>query len=91
MPNANEISSPRSQVLFEAERTINGDRDQQYGAPAVAFDLIAKYWSVYLGCDVLPKDVAQMMVLMKLAREQLNTKRDNLVDMIGYAALSVEL
>lgn len=33
---------------------------------------------------ITTKDVSMMMILLKMAREQRNHKRDNLVDMAGY-------
>jgi len=35
--------------LMEAHKTITGDRQDSYGAPENSFQLIANYWSTYLG------------------------------------------
>lgn len=88
----------RSKVLQEAEKAINGDRDQEYGAPAVNFTNIASFWSTYLAGrlkdteEITPGDVAAMNVLQKVARS-MNTpaKFDHWVDTAGYAALAAEI
>ncbi len=76
----------------EALRTINGERQDQYGNPEDTFALIASLWSAYLGVDVKAENVADMMQLLKIAREKGGKgKRDNLVDNIGYALLGAEM
>ena len=82
-------------VLDEASRTINGERQDQYGKPEDCFALIAEYWTTYLeskglmaeGPAVGEGDVAMMMVLFKIAREAHSHKRDNIVDLCGYAGI----
>lgn len=48
-----------------------------------AFDNIHKAL-VMNAVEITPKDVAQMMVLFKIAREIPGHRRDNLVDQAGY-------
>lgn len=74
-------------ILKEASETINGGRQDQYGSPEDSFQLIADYWSLYLGSQILKEDVAFMMVLLKMARQQNQHKRDNLVDAVGYLGI----
>lgn len=82
----------RGTVLTEARETINGERQDQYGNPEDSFRLIAAFWSAYLGCTVSPRQVAEMMVLLKVARQRSGKgKRDNLVDICGYAALAADM
>lgn len=79
-------------VLEEAQRIIYGDREKTYGHPAKNFENTAVFWRAWLFAkhgaapplDV--EDVAMMMVLLKLARQAHGHKRDNLVDLCGYAA-----
>lgn len=79
-------------ITEEALRTINGERQDQYGRPENTFALIASLWSSYLGVDVKDENVADMMCLFKIAREKGGKgKRDNIVDLIGYAALGAEM
>lgn len=82
----------RECVLQEAKRCVVGDRDEDYGSPERSFEMISKLWSVYLGVDVKPYDVAAMMALLKVARiAGGHGKMDNWVDLAGYAACGGEL
>lgn len=86
----------REEILKEALKCVNGEREQQYGSPEDSFMAIAELWTVYLehGCvedngAVLlhPEDVAAMMALLKIARICTGKyKGDNWVDLAGYAA-----
>ena len=84
------------QKLFdEADKIINGERQDQYGRPEDSFDRIARYWSVYLENvnphDLDALDVAHMMVLFKAARMQgQKPSRDNYVDAAGYLAIAAD-
>ena len=84
---ANNLGS----LLDEAKRTITGERQDQYGAPEDSFGRIARYWTIYLDSPVSALDVAHLMALMKLARAQgQGFKRDNYVDLAGYAAIAAD-
>jgi hypothetical protein len=74
-------------VAQEAERVVSGDRGPQYGHPTKNFEQTASLWNAYLGepREITPADVAIMMILLKLSRESNRPKRDNVVDVIGYA------
>jgi hypothetical protein len=74
-------------ILQEADRLVNGDRNKDYGHPADDFGRCAKLWSVVLGCDVSPEQAALCMILVKVSRQINKPKRDNLVDIAGYAAV----
>lgn len=84
-------------ITEEALRTINGERQDQYGNPEDTFSQIGRLWTAYLSgaghvTMITPPMVADMMCLLKIAREQGGKgKRDNMVDLIGYAALGAEL
>jgi len=80
--------------LTEANTIIEGDRKDQYGNPEDAFGDIAAYWNVHMvnkgyidAWQLTAEDIAIMMVLMKVAREENQHKRDNAIDAIGYLAL----
>lgn len=82
----------RSEILTEAQKVITKDRQDQYGKPENCFKAIADYWGLYLRCHLDPKDVAMMMVLLKVARNDANPSHtDNYVDICGYAALAGEM
>lgn len=81
----------REKLLDEAKAIVCGDRDQQYGKPEDSFCVIAKLWSDYIMRYLDERDVAMMMILLKVVREATGqSKRDNLVDIAGYAACAAE-
>ena len=84
----------RGRVICEkALKTINGERQDQYGNPEDTFQLIADLWAAYLGNPAIQAEqVADMMILLKMAREKGGKgKQDNYVDLIGYAAIAARM
>lgn len=87
----------RSEILTSAETIVNGEREQQYGSPEDNFKTIAELWTAYLNADekfitLSSKDVAAMMILLKVARIGSGQyKDDNWIDICGYAACGGEL
>ena len=72
-------------VCAEADRIVMGKRSRDYGHPYINHARIAAFWNCYLGIDLTPEQVAVMMILLKVARQMQTPKRDNLVDICGYA------
>lgn len=72
-------------ALAEAERLVHGDRNKAYGHPKEDFGRTARIWSVILGIEVKPEQVALCMIGVKISREINQPKRDNRVDICGYA------
>lgn len=82
----------RSEVLDEAKNIVNGQRQIDYGKPEDNFKIIADLWSVYLNENITSKDVAMMMILLKIARAKSDTGTiDNFVDIAGYSACAGEI
>ena len=82
----------RSELLSTADKIVNGERERDYNSPEQSFKKIADFWTVYLGYEVTPVDVAAMMALLKIARiASGHAKEDNWVDLAGYAACGGEL
>lgn len=77
-----------SNVLLEAQKIVNGKRQEDYGDRKQSFARIAKLWSSYLNIDVSSQDVVNMMILLKVSRAKTSFKRDNLIDIAGYAYCS---
>lgn len=88
-----DVTKPntRTQVLREAEKLINGDRQAHYGPPEENFAAIASMWSAYLGHPVTAADVCNLMALLKIARLRNGAHRDSSVDGAGYLALGAEM
>ena len=87
----------RKEVLKNAGEIIAGIREDHYGKPENNFQRIATMWNAYLGIEsadegLTPKDVAAMMILLKVARlAHTNNHDDSWIDIAGYAALGGEV
>lgn len=82
----------RNDILDKAKSIINGERQGTYGDAENSFAVISQLWSAYLGRDLTSEDVANMMILMKVARNSSGVyKDDNWIDICGYAALGGEI
>lgn len=82
----------REEILSLANKAVNGEREQTYGSPENNFNRIALLWSAYLKYPINDMDVANMMILFKVARTQENKEHlDNWVDIAGYAACAGEI
>lgn len=87
------ITAPAEQstIALEAHGMVYGDREADYGHPRQDFTRTAIIWTALLqhkladGEHISPEDVARAMIGVKLARDVHAGKRDNRVDMAGYA------
>jgi hypothetical protein len=81
-----------SQILQTAEKLVSTDRSKTHGDKKVNHQNIANLWSAYLDFNISPKDVAILMVLLKLARTKAGQHNiDDYVDACGYSAIAGEL
>lgn len=86
----------RTELLETANKIVNGARQNNYGSPENCFQTIADFWNMYIihkkSCFFSPKDVAAMMILMKVSRlcNDINHE-DSWIDIAGYAANGVEV
>lgn len=82
------LRRPGAAEMLEANDLVNGDRQADYGTPRQNYEGIAKVWSGILSPilkrDITPEEAALMMVGLKLQRQAMKQKRDNLVDAHGY-------
>jgi len=78
-------------ILDEAKRITASDRQEDYGHPSEDFTRTARMWTGILAAklredaEVSAMDVPLCMIAVKLARQAHRHKRDNLVDIAGYA------
>jgi len=85
------VDAPGESVLDEAKRITGGVRHDDYGHPCDDFARTARMWTGILagklrhGAEVTAMDVPLCMIAVKLARQAHRHKRDNLVDIAGYA------
>lgn len=86
-----EAVHSREDILNMAKQIISGKRTQDYGPPEDSFAMIAKYWSTYLDREITSIDVANMMILLKVARQSgCAGSIDSYIDIAGYAACGGE-
>ena len=84
-------------VLDAALHAVNVRGEEDYGDVLRNFELIAELWTAFLqrqgvlASSIEPDDVALMMILLKVARESVQHKADNLVDIAGYAEITGRL
>ena len=82
---------PPESVLDEAKRITTADRQSDYGHPRDDFARTAALWTAILarhlrdGEALTAMDVPLCMIVLKVARQTHRHKRDNLVDIAGYA------
>lgn len=88
-PPSNEGTT--ESILDEAKNLTNGSRQADYGHPRDDFARTAAMWNGILaaklrdGATITAMDVPMCLIAVKLARQAHRHKRDNLVDIAGYA------
>ena len=91
----------RKEILEAASKAVHArDLNHDYGKPENNFQTIADLWNTYMEamCDdeelnvyLSSRDVAAMMVLLKVARVATSEKADHWIDIAGYAACGGEV
>lgn len=80
------------QIAQTAQSLIVGQRQEDYGPPVVNFQRIANYWNVHMETTIFtPRKVAELMLLLKMARTVNSPTDDSYIDAVGYAAIAGEL
>lgn len=72
-------------ILEEASEIRSGSRNSDYGEATENFKRIAQMASLITGSELTPKQCVAVHIATKLSREAYRHKRDNLVDLCGYA------
>lgn len=84
-------NSPLS-ILEMAANVISSGRVDTHGNHHTSHANVASLWQAYLGQPLSSRDVALMMVLLKVARTMEGEHNpDDYVDICGYAALAQDL
>lgn len=71
--------------LIEEAQAVRVERAEEYSEDGYDLNVVASLWSAILGVDLGPQQVARMMILLKVARDHVRPRKDNLIDIIGYA------
>lgn len=77
-------------ILEEAIRMVGGPRMEDYGHPAENFTRWSNLCKA-AGFDLEPTELSKIMLLLKVSRMLHKYKRDNNVDLAGYAKLDAML
>lgn len=78
-------------IALEAHQLVYGDRQGDYGHPREDFTRTAILWTGLLqhkladGAYIDAEDIGRCMIAVKLSRDVNSPKRDNRVDIAGYA------
>ena len=82
----------RSELLVSAQKTVDGDRDKEFGDPLENMKCAAELIGNYLDRELSPDDVAMIMCLFKVARIKGNRgSTDSYRDLAGYAAIAYDV
>lgn len=87
----------RVNILTEAASLITGQRQEDYGTPEVNFQRMADYANIHFaknletGTPFTPRQMAEYMILLKMARTINSPTRDSYVDIAGYGGIAGEL
>jgi len=92
-------SIKKEDILKKASNLVSDAREGTHGDARENHEQIAEFWNIYLDKKLQPmanitaEDVALMMVLMKISRNNQGKKSniDNFIDMCGYAAIAGEI
>ncbi len=76
---------PPASILQEAVRIRSGERNADYGDAVESFEIVAEIANAITGLNLTPAQCCKVLLAVKLTRERYNHKRDNLVDLCGYA------
>ena len=76
---------PEENILQEAQRIVHGARGAHYGTPLANHQRTADLWAVLFNTTITAEQVCDANILQKVARSMEVDKRDNAVDICGYA------
>lgn len=76
-------------ILDEAKRIVSGGRNSDFEAEGSgqSFERVIPLFNILTGHELSIGDGAKFMMLLKLVRQECNPKRDNIVDLVGYASI----
>ena len=79
-------------ICRQAGNLVSGPRAATHGDKFENHSNIAALWTGYLDVSITARDVANMMVLLKIARTKAGEHNpDDYLDAVGYAAIAGEL
>lgn len=96
MKQTNGNKPKKLSLLQQAELTINGARQQEYGDKLANFSQISMLWTALLArkltSPITPEDVALLMINVKAARlAHKPDHKDSWLDIAGYSGCADKL
>ncbi len=88
MKHQNKILEEAMGIVYKGGKE---NSDRKYGTPQESFKRISGIASILCGKELSPTDIAKIQIAQKLVRESYAHKRDNLVDLCGYASILNDL
>ena len=90
-PYQESVMGSKADMLENQAKEVLEERAKEYGDANVSFGRIANMWSAYTGVEITAKNVAMMMVLLKVSRSVGRDDQDDLIDGVNYLKLASEL
>ena len=82
------IHNPKqASILLEADKIVNGNRNDQYGDPIIAFEEYASILKATFGIELTPVEICKVLMAIKLGRLKHKFKKDSIVDLCGYSEI----
>jgi len=83
--------TPFTSRMGEAAALIGGDRRRDYGPPEQDYGRAAALWSAATGRAMTASEGVLFMMCVKISRQMNSPKRDNIVDLHGYAEILADM
>ncbi len=89
--DSGRASDANRSILLEADALVNGDRQGAYGPAREDFGRTVALFKALTGIELTAAQGLEFMLCVKLSRSGYKFKRDNYVDLCGYASLLNDL
>ena len=79
--------SIKNSLLLQADKVVNGDRNEQYGDAKQAFNEYSEILKTTFNISLSPEEICKVMMAIKLGRLKYKFKEDSLLDLMGYSEI----
>lgn len=93
-PSDIEARAENENILSKAKDIVYSgleNQERRYGSPKESFYRASTIASILCNKEITPEDVVKIQMALKLSRESVHHKEDNLVDLCGYASILNDL
>ena len=77
----------KNSLLLQADKVVNGDRNEQYGDAKQAFNEYSEILKTTFNISLSPEEICKVMMAIKLGRLKYKFKEDSLLDLMGYSEI----